>query len=495
MDDFVACDGLGKFLSLRHPVAKDVCCYLGDQNSTACRRIFAPTNGLLDSACITSPERCGLFNRCRSPESLYTSAEQNNEKGNGSLLLARYKACANLPAIATLSSQGLLAPYIDQVAQKHLRLGPDESEFQNSLQQITSSVTDCLSSTCRHARDNSYCYYNVCSPVKLISNGTLPNIQGRNGCLNKICNAGTGALPWADADIVGVGVFSSYVMQCALIPSNEGVGSHFASWIGLVLECHKAQCYFGGTLMIAVIVSNMFDVDLVITFLITPLATNSILPLIFSYFLLVYFRASSAAITLLTAVVYLLSSVVYWILYNHLPLPPGMTRGDMYKRYRLNISSISACGQYSGLAVCSDEFSQGIAARTSLRVLTPLIWTWSTLVFLGLLVHQAYHARTIIRIHRSKGSSDSIHPNAAGRLPLPWQRAAFWFTTLVFLAGVGMQISVLSTAIRLDMVDANGWSFGQVIAVTVWIPPLLEYVCGEIYAAMPSYALPAKERG
>jgi hypothetical protein len=122
----------------------------------------------------------------------------------------------------------------------------------------------------------------------------------------------------------------------------------------------------------------------------------------------------------------------------------------------------------------SPEFLEGIAARTSLRVLTPMIWTWSSFVFLILLVYPAY---TRIRSHRSNVSG--TQPPGEGSL-LPWQRAAFWFTTLVFLAGVGMQISVLSTAIKLDMVDANGWSFGQVIAVTVWIPPLLEYVCGEI---------------
>ena len=43
-----------------------------------------------------------------------------------------------------------------------------------------------------------------------------------------------------------------------------------------------------------------------------------------------------------------------------------------------------------------------------------------------------------------------------------------------------MQMTVLWTAIKLDMVNVSGWSFGQVVAVTIWIPPLLEYVCGEI---------------
>lgn len=259
----------------------------------------------------------------------------------------------------------------------------------------------------------------------------------------------------------------------------SSVGSHFASWIDLLLEFHKAQCYFGSTLMIAVIVSNILDIDFVITFLAIPLATNSILPIIFAYFLLVYYQASSPAITLLTAVDYLLSSVVYWILYSRLRLPPGMTRGDMYKRYRLGISATAACGEYSGLAVCpydssrSPEFSEGISARTDLRVLTPMIWTWSTFVFLALLAHSAF-----VRIRAYRSRRPRTKP--AGESLLRWQRMAFWLTTLVFLAGVGMQISVLSTAIKLNMVDANGWSFGQVIAVTIWIPPLLEYLCAEL---------------
>ena len=61
-----------------------------------------------------------------------------------------------------------------------------------------------------------------------------------------------------------------------------------------------------------------------------------------------------------------------------------------------------------------------------------------------------------------------------------WRPVVFWATTLVFLAGVGIQISVLSTAIKLCTVNVSGWSFGQVVAVTIWIPPLLEFVCREI---------------
>jgi hypothetical protein len=140
--------------------------------------------------------------------------------GNGSLLLARYKACANFPIIASFFSQHLLEPHIEQVVQKHLRIGPDETEFDVTLEEITLAVTDCLSATCSSARDSSDCYSTTCSPVKLITNNTFPNIWGINGCLNNVCNSGTGALPWADADIIGVGV--SLALTCTTVSCNFG---------------------------------------------------------------------------------------------------------------------------------------------------------------------------------------------------------------------------------------------------------------------------------
>jgi hypothetical protein len=275
-----------------------------------------------------------------------------------------------------------------------------------------------------------------------------------------------------------------------LLPSKEPngpakepeIGRHFAAWIDLLLEFHKAQCYFGGTLMIAITVRNFYYIDFVTTFMFTPLATNSILPIMFTYLLLVYYRASSPAVTILTTVVYAMASNVYWRLYENLNLERGMTEADFYKRYRLNISAVAQCGQYSGLSACpivdedSGEFSKGIAAWTSLRVLTPMIWIWSTLVLLALLLWPVWVRIRARRMRLEKGPG----PSPMRRALLPWRRAAFWLATVLFLAGVGMQIFVLTTAIQLDMVDAKGWSFGQVVAVTVWIPPLLEYVCGEI---------------
>ena len=71
---------------------------------------------------------------------------------------------------------------------------------------VTSAVTDCLSSTCRNSRGKDDCYDSYCSPAMLLANSTTPNITAINRCLHKLCHSGDDALPYADADVIGIGV-------------------------------------------------------------------------------------------------------------------------------------------------------------------------------------------------------------------------------------------------------------------------------------------------
>ncbi|OCK87740.1 uncharacterized protein K441DRAFT_592582 [Cenococcum geophilum 1.58] len=457
------------------------CCYTNDQSNPICERLFPPEGSFLKYGCLTG----NCVNDC-DPRKLYNSTLQQNGAGNGQMPILKYMACANIPSIASYANRDVLSPNITKSIQKFIF--PHTTE--DSLQNVTSAVTDCLSSTCRRSRDSTFCYTNYCSPVKLLRNNTSPNLEAIHTCLNTLCDKTVKALPWADTDVIGIGVFSSYVMQCIFIvilwlgflgfaiyqhkrseperPSEPG--KHYKSWINLLSEFHKSQCFFSATLMIASLNYGIYKVDTLVTFLLTPLATNSVLPVVFAYLLLLYYRKSSTGVTLLTISVYALSTLVYWSLYWHfIPLGDSVDAFNLYRNFRFRLSALPACGGYSGLSVCPNEYARkGLFnardASRRIKFLTPLIWTYSTLILFALLAYQLYR-------WRSKRGPNMDSP--------VWHRA-FWFTTIIFLAAIGMQLDVLSISIKLNMINPGGWTFGQIVAVTVWIPPLLDYVYREM---------------
>jgi hypothetical protein len=172
--------------------------------------------------------------------------------------------------------------------------------------------------------------------------------------------------------------------------------------------------------------------------------------------------------------VYTLSTLVYWSLWCHfIPIADSLdsiTGFDVYQNYRFKLSALPACGEYSGLSVCpnniktSEELFNVSNASLRIKYLTPLIWTYSILILLALLAYQ----------HYQWGSKRG--PNTDS----PVWHWTFWVTTIVFLAGTGIQLNVLSISTELNMINPRGWSFGQIVAVMVWIPPLLEYIYREI---------------
>jgi hypothetical protein len=256
---------------------------------------------------------------------------------------------------------------------------------------------------------------------------------------------------------------------------------HQNSWINLLLEFHKAQCYFIGTLMIAAFTYGIYETNMLVTYMLIPLSTNGVLPIAFAYLLLVYYNTSSVGITLLTVTVYILSSVVYWSLYAHLiPIGSKTTQYAVYQQFMYKLSSIPACGGYSALAVCPDNMTLGMGpvrrAGEKLRVLTPLIWTFSTIVLVGLLGYQLHQWHCKRRNSDGYNLCSHLQKENHESIPSPVWRIVFWVTAVAFLAGIGMQVSLLTIATSLKMTDRWNWTFGQIVAVTIWVPPLLEYL-------------------
>jgi hypothetical protein len=211
-----------------------------------------------------------------------------------------------------------------------------------------------------------------------------------------------------------------------------------------------------------------------------------------------------------------------------------------YQQLTYKLSALDSCGGYSALAVCPDNFRVGreevVSASEKLCYLTPIIWSFSTISLLLLL------SAKVVKWHRERknrqeketvnlaaGSSapeQDQHPtpNTMANSPLleeaaictenehddraqqtqyhtarpelslqPHGNKHFAFlrverslnilraiTTPCFLACICIQLSLLSISTSLRMMSRHDWGFGQIVAVAVWIPPLLEYMYDEI---------------
>lgn len=284
--------------------------------------------------------------------------------------------------------------------------------------------------------------------------------------------------------------------------NNEHTHQH--NFETFLVQFHQAQCYFSATIQIASLTLNIFTTDMLNTFLLLPLATNSILPVVFSYVLLLRCRKASMDATLLTTACWALASVVYWVLYSHL-IPINNQIKDENKRYRAyqqfmyKLSALDECGGYSALAVCPNNLELGkteiIAASHNLRVLTPIIWTFSTvclLIALGEKLKRWLNRPSATETNHSS-EEDTAHdqttppPNSEHSSRSPFTNTVIYsLITLCFLAGIGMQLSLLSVSTSLNMTNRKEWSFGQIVAITIWAPPLLGYLYEEIKLFIPA---------
>jgi hypothetical protein len=190
LDVPIACSnfGLGKTMP---------CCYVNNQSSPICDSLFPQEKSFLENGCITGD----CLNDC-DPKKLYHSTQQQSGIGSGVAPVLKYMACANIPSIASYNNQGVLSQKINKSIEQFIFPHTPEGILQN----VTSAVTDCISSTCRAARNSSFCYTDYCSPVKLLENSSLPNLKAITTCLNMLCNHPIRSLPWADADVIGIGV-------------------------------------------------------------------------------------------------------------------------------------------------------------------------------------------------------------------------------------------------------------------------------------------------
>lgn len=85
---------------------------------------------------------------------------------------------------------------------------------------------------------------------------------------------------------------------------------------------------------------------------------------------------------------------------------------------------------------------------------------------------QSSEGKPIQTEHENEHEEQTSPPNDG--LPLIW-RLTFLAMAATMLACLGMQLSLLAIGKSLNMMNPYDWSFGQIIAITVWTPPIMEY--------------------
>ncbi len=193
---------------------------------------------------------------------------------------------------------------------------------------------------------------------------------------------------------------------------------------------------------------------------------------------------------------YILNSITFWAVINYLNSIRGQGTALDASAYH-SLGGIDSCGGLTGIGLClqfQDDSPPafliqqiGSVTWTSIRA-APWIWMWSTGILLIL---------TVLRIYSMEKGRKMLR-----RLPRPWtdssvataQRylhlvsqgfAAYGFVSVVFFASMIYQNVMFFTCIRLGLIDLQTWTFGQIIAVTVWIPPVMDYL--HLYSGKRSF--------
>ena len=258
---------------------------------------------------------------------------------------------------------------------------------------------------------------------------------------------------------------------------------HTEILITAMVEFQKSQCYFAGAIQIAAIVfaiqqngpSRQFDINLEVSILPFIICTNGYIPIIFTLTCIGCCGRQSWYLTLLALCCLILSTITFMYSYYLY----GLQYPDMERFY--------GCGRWAPEQLspwCGPGFSMPTPVNTRIATssLNYLIWIIPLLWALYCLLKQSLTAE-----EPQKSSRHSFIAGLASKIAFcdRWIKAglgeegkdrAFW---AIFLASwsiaFGYQFYAYSLYFRHSQIDPT-WSFGQIVAITVWIPATAEYI-------------------
>jgi hypothetical protein len=90
---------------------------------------------------------------------------------------------------------------------------------QNDIGRVSTTVASCLASTCDQSRENQNCIA-ACNMTVLYPNHSTTNLTAVTACLSMLCG-NTCGLPYANQDVMGVGVSTNHVRYVDVCANGE----------------------------------------------------------------------------------------------------------------------------------------------------------------------------------------------------------------------------------------------------------------------------------
>lgn len=251
-----------------------------------------------------------------------------------------------------------------------------------------------------------------------------------------------------------------------------------------------AQGFLGMVLQVAVLHSQPWRTDPLNGIAFLFVSNTAFLPPVFTLLLLHSQHSKSWLAYILTVVSWLLATVNFLILFSRFSSRSHIA--EIAESALAGMNQIAACGGESAFGLCTSVAGQnpllvagkfyiydGSEAFPNFKSM-PFIWACSALMLIAVTVSQLCgsqrQSNTDVKGHlHAHAGFLSTHPARIYRWPTHWTVLllaflAFIFGTIYYQAGIIYQLDLM------DVLEWHGWSFGQIAAVTLWVPVVVEFV-------------------
>lgn len=245
------------------------------------------------------------------------------------------------------------------------------------------------------------------------------------------------------------------------------------------------------SLGIATFIIKPAEIDPLNGYALVLTAVMGFLPPVFTLMLLHSHGVRSRFSTALVFISYLINTATFYLLVRNLSTRPYDRK---YLDEAINsLFSTEACGGRSAISLCYQltgtdpvGFLAGFYdAKSFANIKTvPLLWVWATLVLVLLITRQnsasATSSEPMSELPSVKTKSRRSRQGIYGcfkllQTPL-FNFVTLLFVTIVFCLCLGYLYLMVQANALMDVVDRKGWSFGQVVALLFWAPPLIDVI-------------------